>query len=94
MNKADIVAALEEIAILLELQGENPFKIRAYQTGARALETMEEDLDALLEAEELGKLPGMGSALIEKVATLRASWALPFLDKLRASVEPGLIEML
>jgi DNA polymerase (family 10) len=94
MNKADIVAALEEIAILLELQGENPFKIRAYQTGARALETMEEDLDALLEAEELGKLPGMGSALIEKVATLRASGALPFLDKLRASVEPGLIEML
>ena len=94
MTKTDIVLALEEIAVLLELLGENPFKIRAYQTGARALETMEEDLDALLEADELGKLPGMGTALIEKVATLRGSGELPFLEKLRASVEPGLIEIL
>ncbi|MFO8027752.1 MAG: hypothetical protein R6U56_08820, partial [Opitutales bacterium] len=35
MDKADIVEILEEIAVLLELKGENPFKIRAYQTGAR-----------------------------------------------------------
>ena len=94
MTKTEIVTALEEIAVLLELRGENPFKIRAYQTGARALETLEGDLDALLEADELGRVPGIGSALIEKVATLRRSGALPFLDKLRASVEPGLIEML
>jgi DNA polymerase (family 10) len=94
MTKTEIVTALEEIAVLLELRGENPFKIRAYQTGARALETMEEDLDAVLEADELGKLPGMGTALIEKVATLRGSGELPFLEKLRASVEPGLIKIL
>lgn len=94
MTKAEIVTALEEIAVLLELRGENPFKIRAYQTGARALETLEGDLDALLEAEELGKVPGIGTALIEKVATLRRSGALPFLEQLRSSVEPGLIEML
>ena len=94
MTKAEIVTALEEIAVLLELRGENPFKIRAYQTGARALETLESDLDALLEADELGKVPGIGAALVEKVATLRASGALPFLEDLRTSVEPGLIEML
>ncbi|NCG08675.1 MAG: DNA polymerase/3'-5' exonuclease PolX [Verrucomicrobia bacterium] len=94
MTKADIVSALEEIAVLLELRGENPFKIRAYQTGARALETMEEDLDALLEADELGKVPGIGSALIEKIATLRTGGELPFLESLRDSVEPGLIEIL
>ena len=94
MTKAEIVTALEEIAVLLELRGENPFKIRAYQTGARALEILESDLDALLEADELGKVPGIGAALVEKVATLRASGALPFLEDLRASVEPGLIEML
>lgn len=94
MTKADIVSALEEIAVLLELRGENPFKIRAYQAGARALETMEEDLDALLEVDELGKVPGIGSALIEKIATLRRSGELPFLETLRGSVEPGLIEML
>lgn len=94
MTKSEIVSALEEIAVLLELRGENPFKIRAYQTGARALETLEEELDVLLEANELGKVPGMGSALIEKVATLRAEGELPFLETLRASVEPGLIEIL
>ena len=48
MNKADIVDVLEDIAVLLELKGENPFKIRAYSTGARALETMEEDVGELI----------------------------------------------
>ena len=41
MNKADIVDILEDIAVLLELKGDNPFKIRAYSGGARVLEMME-----------------------------------------------------
>ena len=43
MNKTDIAAVLTEIGTLLELKGENPFKIRAYQTGARVLESLGED---------------------------------------------------
>jgi DNA polymerase (family 10) len=94
MNKADIVAILEDIAVLLELKGENPFKIRAYSTGARALETMEEDLGEWIESGQLAGMRGIGSALVEKIETLHATGELPYYTELRASVAPGLIEML
>jgi DNA polymerase (family 10) len=45
MNKKEIAEVLNEIGTLLELKGENPFKVRAYQNGARALETLTEKLE-------------------------------------------------
>ena len=94
MNKADIVAILEDIAVLLELKGENPFKIRAYTAGARALETMDADLGEVIAAGQLADMRGIGSALVEKIETLHATGELDYYTELRASVAPGLIEML
>jgi DNA polymerase (family 10) len=94
MNKADIVDILEDIAVLLELKGDNPFKIRAYSGGARVLEMMEEDLGAVIAEERLATIKGIGSALVEKIQTLYATGELEYYTKLRASVAPGLIEML
>lgn len=94
MNKADIVDILEDIAVLLELKGENPFKIRAYSGGARVLDTMEEDLGAIIEAGELAAIKGIGSALVDKIETLYTTGELEYYTKLRDSVAPGLIEML
>ena len=94
MDKADIVGVLEEIAVLLELKGENPFKIRAYASGARVLETMEADLGELIAEGSLGSMKGIGSALVDKIETLHATGELAFYDKLKASIAPGLIEML
>lgn len=94
MDKADIVEVLESIAVLLELKGENPFKIRAYTGGARVLETMESDLGELIANGELGSIRGIGSALVDKIETLYMTDALPFYTELKASIAPGLIEML
>jgi DNA polymerase (family X) len=94
MDKADIINVLESIAVLLEIKGENPFKIRAYQSGARALETMEEDLAQLISTGALAGMRGIGSALVDKIETLYASGELEFYTQLRGSVAPGLIEML
>lgn len=94
MTKTEIVSALEEIAVLLELRGDNPFKIRAYQTGARALDTLEDSLEELLESETLGSVPGIGAALVDKIAILHSEGELPFLENLRDSIDAGLIEML
>lgn len=94
MNKADIVDILEDIAVLLELKGDNPFKIRAYSGGARVLEMMEEDLGAVIAEERLATIKGIGSALVEKIQTLYATGELEYYTKLRESVAPGLIEML
>ena len=94
MEVRDIVDRLEEIGILLELNGDNPFKVRAYQSGARALEALDEDLDTLIAEDRLGEVKGIGKALTEKIMMLRKTGELPFYDKLRASIPDGLIEML
>jgi DNA polymerase (family 10) len=95
MTKNEIIEVLEEIGVLLELKGENPFKIRAYQSGARALATIEEaELARLIAAEELGTLKGFGEALVQKVTELHRTGRLEFFEKLKATVAPGLIEML
>ena len=94
MKKADIVDVLEEITVLLELKGENPFKIRAYAIGARALETLEDDLEELIGQGALSSVKGIGSALAEKIETLYTTGELSYYTDLRASIEPGLIEML
>lgn len=78
----------------MELEGENPFKVRAYENGARALEALEEDLGTLIAEERLGKVPGIGKALVEKIETLYTTDALPFYDELKASVPAGLVALL
>jgi len=94
MTRNDIVEALEEIAVLLELQGENPFKVRAYQNGARAVETLTEELDALVREDRLGEVKGIGEALAKKIAELWTTGRLEFLERQRAAVPPGLMQML
>lgn len=95
MTKNEIANILSEIALLLELQGENPFKVRAYQTGARALESIEEaELGRLIAEDRLQDVKGIGQALSQKIAELHSTGRLAFHEKLRAAVEPGLVQML
>jgi DNA polymerase (family X) len=94
MDKAAIAGVLEEIGTLLELKGENPFKVRAYHNGARVLSTLEDDLGARVAAGTLGEVPGLGAALVEKITTLYQTDGLPFYEELKTSIPPGLVEML
>ncbi len=94
MEKSAIVEVLEDIAVLLEVKGENPFKIRAYQNGARALEALEEDLGKVIAEDRLGSVRGIGKALVDKITTLHETGKLPYYEELRASVPQGLVAML
>ena len=94
MDKKDIVEVLERIGTMMEIKGENPFKIRAYSAGARTLQTMEEDLGEVIENGRLGDIPGIGKALTEKIETLYTTGGLEFYDKLVASVPSGLMDLL
>ncbi len=95
MNKAEIAAVLNDIATLLELKGENPFKVRAYGTGARLIEALsEEEIDARVQAGTLEEVKGIGEALAQKIGELRTTGKLGFHEKLKASLPPGLVEML
>jgi DNA polymerase (family 10) len=94
MNKHAIAGILNEIGVLLELKDENLFKVRAYHAGARALETLEEDLNTVIAEGRLQGIKGIGEALAKKITELHATGRLEFFDQLRASVAPGLIELL
>jgi len=94
MDKKDISEVLDRIGTMLEIKGENPFKIRAYFSGARTLQTMEEDLGEVIESGKLGEVPGIGKALTEKIETLFTTGELAFYDKLVASVPAGLMDLL
>ena len=94
MQKGEIAGILKEIGIFLELKGENPFKTRAYQNGARTLENLSEPLEVLIEEERLGKIKGIGSALADKITELATTGKLGYYDKLKDSIPEGLIAML
>ena len=94
MDKKDIAEILDRIGTMLEIKGENPFKVRAYFSGARTLQTMEEDLGEVIQSRKLGEVPGIGKALTEKIETLYATGELAFYDKLIASVPSGLMDLL
>ena len=94
MDKDAVAEVLKEIGVLLELKGENPFKTRAYVNGARTLEGLTEPLETLIEEERLGEIKGIGNALVEKITELVQTGELEYYNTLKASIPPGLIEML
>ncbi len=93
MGKREIQDALEEIALLLELKGENPFKVRAHRNAARILGTIEENVATLIEAQELRKIKGIGEGLAKKIEEMSATGRSSLLDKLRADFPDTIFEL-
>lgn len=94
MDKHDIAKVLDEIAELLEVQGENPFKVRAYRNAARAIESIDEDIHALVEEKRLQDLPGIGEKIAEKITTLIHTGHLPYYDELKSSIPHEVLQFL
>lgn len=94
MNKQQVAQVFHEIALLLELKGDNPFKIRAYSNGARIIELLSEDLETLVKEKRLQEVKGIGSALAEKISELVTTGNLSFYTELQASVPMELLEIL
>ncbi len=92
-DRDEIVEILEEIAVLLQIKGENAFKIRAYENGARALERTSDSLEVLIQEDRLQDIDGVGKAIAEKVVTLFQTGKLDYYDNLREEVPEGLREM-
>ena len=94
MNKDQVAEILGNIATLLELKGENPFKSRAYSSAARTLETMSESLETLVAEKRLGEVKGFGDALQQKITELVTTGRLKYYEDLKASIPAGLVAML
>jgi DNA polymerase (family 10) len=93
MTKAQIAEVLEEIATLLELKDENPFKIRAYANASRSLEAWGGSLSDLQDEEALAKIPGIGKAIAAKVKELAATGSLKYVEELRAEFPAAILEL-
>ena len=93
VSKDQIADTLEDIAMMLELKGENPFKIRAYRNATRAIETFTGNLRATAEAGTFGEIDGIGDAIAEKITTLVTTGALDYHTNLKAEFPPGLFDM-
>jgi DNA polymerase (family 10) len=94
VTKETVIKTLEDIAVLLELTGENPFKSRAYQNAARNLEKVESDLNEMVRQGNIYEIEGIGDAIGKKIAELMTTGNLEYYETLKASVPPGHLEML
>lgn len=93
MDKKAIGEALERIAVLMEVRGENPFKIRAFVRAARLIPTLT-DFDERLAAGTLTGIRGIGESLAGVVTALASDGSHPLEDELRAALPPGVPDLL
>lgn len=94
MEKAAVASILDEIASLLQLKGENPFRARAYENASRAIGTLEGDLDTLVRNGKLAGTPGLGPGLIQNITELVTTGHMLLYDQLQAEIPAGLKAML
>src|ERR1700730_3465091 len=93
MTKEEIAGVLEQIATLLELKNENPFKIRAYTNAARAIETFGGNVTNFQDEEALSKIPGIGKSIALKIKEFAATGSLKHLEELSAEFPSGILEL-
>ncbi|MBI1722807.1 MAG: DNA polymerase/3'-5' exonuclease PolX [Gemmatimonadetes bacterium] len=94
MDKHAAAHVLEQIAAILELKGDNEFKVRAFRNAARAVETYGGDFPRAVGSGELGDVKGIGPATLEVVREYAATGRSSALESLRLEVPDGLVEML
>jgi DNA polymerase (family 10) len=94
MKNLAIAKVFQEIADLLEIKGENPFKIRAYQKVARTIENLPVELEQVLGAGKLREVPGIGEAIAKKITELLTTGRLGYYEELRAEFPEGILTLM
>lgn len=95
VHNADVAVVFEEIADLLEIEGSNPFRIRAYRNAARTLRDLPREVGAMLDEEEdLTELPGIGEDLAGKIKEIVETGTAIVLEEHRKNVPKTLTELL
>jgi DNA polymerase (family 10) len=95
IRNSDIADVFDRIADYLEIEGENPFKIRAYRSASRTIRGLGPELrDMLASGEDLTELPGIGKELAAKIVEILETGTAQALEKLKQKVPAGVIEML
>jgi DNA polymerase (family X) len=93
MTNREIAAVFNQVADLLEFQGANPFRVRAYRNGAKKIGELNESLSVIAadESRKLTDVQGIGKGLAEQIETLLTSGALPMLEELQREIPAGVL---
>ena len=94
MKNQFVVDVLNEIADLLDIKGENFFKIRAYRIAAQAIEVLEEDIETVVSEDHLTSISGIGEAIAKKITEIVETGRLEYLEKLTKEIPKELLDLL
>ena len=88
-----IVTILNQIALILEIKGENAFKIRAYKNGSNIIENYGEDIVQIAHDGKLNELKGIGKALASKIEEIVKTGKLSYFDQLKSEFPDSFFEL-
>lgn len=95
VHNKDIADILFEIADLLDLKGENEFRIRSYRNAARTVSEGSEDITKMArKGEDISSLPGIGESMAEKIREIAKTGNLKQLEELKKEIPPSLTEIM
>jgi len=94
ISNAQIAQVFYRIAELLDIKGENPFRVRAYEKAAMVIESLTEPVEKIYREGRLTEIPGIGKSIAEKIAELIETGRLSYLEELEASIPAGVVELL
>lgn len=94
MNKVEVSNILSDIATMMELQGENPFKTRAYNSAARTVENLDADIDELVSTGNIRNIKGIGEAISKQITEIVKTGTSSLYQELKSQIPEGLFEMM
>ncbi|MGO0123256.1 DNA polymerase/3'-5' exonuclease PolX [Desulfothermobacter acidiphilus] len=94
MRNAEVCAIFRQLAAIMEILGEDPYRIRAYQRAVQNIENLPEDIADIAARGELTKIPGIGKELARKIEEILATGTLQKYEELKQKVPPGLVDIL
>src|SRR5437879_10328443 len=94
VKNEEIAARFSEIADMLDILGEDTFRVLSYQRAARQLESLTENVEDLVTSGRVDQRPAMGSALAEKTTQYVTTGRIPYHEELRAKFPPGVLDLL
>ncbi|MBP7217234.1 MAG: DNA polymerase III, partial [Candidatus Omnitrophica bacterium] len=94
MNNQAISQLFRDIAQILQIKGENVFRIRAYERAAQSIEGLTEDVEQMARQGKLREIPGIGHDLAERIQELLATGKIKLFEELKQSIPAGLLDLL
>ena len=94
MKNKEIAEVFREVAQLLEIKGDNPYRIRAYEKAAQTIEALGVDVEELAKKGKLTSIPGIGADLASKIQEILRTGTLSLLEELKKEVPPALLTFL